>query len=109
MMLKFAATEPASPMNKSNKMKNHPATLKEKLVPALMDPDSPHYRKASKTTMASIKRQNMAGLMSDCTACRKDQVQLHHLRLNGGPINETINERGCADLDPELAHVEVFQ
>ena len=107
MMLPLAATGPASPMNTSDEMKNHPATSKAKMMPVLMDLDSPHYRNANIATVASIKSQNMAGLMSDCTACREDQVKLHHPQLNGaGPINETMNEDG---LDPELAHVEVFQ
>ena len=107
MMLPLAATGPASPMNTSDEMKNHPATSKAKMMPVLMDLDSPHYRNATISTVASIKSQNMAGLMSDCTACREDQVKLHHPQLNGaGPINETMNEDG---LDPKLAHVEVFQ
>merc|ERR1712167_565367 len=40
--------------------------------------------------------------------CRQDQVELDHLqRHSDGPINVTVQDRGGADLDPELAHVEV--
>merc|ERR1719149_374514 len=69
-LVPLAATEPASPTNTSNRMKNHPAMPKAKPMPALRDPDSPQYPKASIATVPSIKRQNMAGLISGCTAER---------------------------------------
>merc|ERR1719498_2049420 len=39
---------------------------------------------------------------------RQDQVELDHLqRHSDGPINVTVQDRGGANLDPELTHVEV--
>merc|ERR1719506_2350749 len=40
--------------------------------------------------------------------CRQDQVELNHLQRHcDGPINVTVQDGRCANLDPELAHVEV--
>merc|ERR1719171_2893768 len=40
--------------------------------------------------------------------CRQNQVELDHLQRHcNGPIDVTVEDRGGANLDPELAHVEV--